>query len=248
MRFSMKKCALGVAAAFVVGAGASSAYAASSKITIGLQEVGYFGNAVVTVAGPSAAFAQFGGVGLNPWGSFSNLAVTASGYPNLAPPQLFDTTTLNVSAGNAGVHTLNVFITSQDNTNPLPNALGNLGFVSGLSVNSLLTAGWSVTESVYLDTTNQLFSAPTLLATATFAQPGPIWSTNIPSMQNMGAGYAGPYSITQWYAISTAGTGQASSSINVAAAIPEPETYAMMLAGLGLMGFIARRRKKNAVA
>jgi len=27
------------------------------------------------------------------------------------------------------------------------------------------------------------------------------------------------------------------------AAVPEPETYAMLLAGLGLMGFIARRRK-----
>lgn len=31
----------------------------------------------------------------------------------------------------------------------------------------------------------------------------------------------------------------------VLAAIPEPETYAMMLAGLGLMGFIARRRRRN---
>jgi len=28
--------------------------------------------------------------------------------------------------------------------------------------------------------------------------------------------------------------------------IPEPETYAMMLAGLGLMGFVARRRKQRA--
>ena len=28
--------------------------------------------------------------------------------------------------------------------------------------------------------------------------------------------------------------------------IPEPETYAMMLAGLGLMGFVARRRKPGA--
>jgi hypothetical protein len=26
-------------------------------------------------------------------------------------------------------------------------------------------------------------------------------------------------------------------------AVPEPETYAMMLAGLGLMGFVARRTK-----
>jgi hypothetical protein len=27
--------------------------------------------------------------------------------------------------------------------------------------------------------------------------------------------------------------------------VPEPESYAMMLAGLGLMGFIARRKTKN---
>ncbi|MDP1658872.1 MAG: PEP-CTERM sorting domain-containing protein [Methylotenera sp.] len=31
------------------------------------------------------------------------------------------------------------------------------------------------------------------------------------------------------------------------AAVPEPETYAMMLAGLGLMGFVARRRKEGQV-
>ncbi|HEX5126813.1 MAG TPA: FxDxF family PEP-CTERM protein [Rhodocyclaceae bacterium] len=28
----------------------------------------------------------------------------------------------------------------------------------------------------------------------------------------------------------------------VIAAVPEPQTYAMLLAGLGLIGFIARRR------
>jgi hypothetical protein len=34
---------------------------------------------------------------------------------------------------------------------------------------------------------------------------------------------------------------------NMPAAIPEPETYAMMVAGLGLMGFVARRKKQQAV-
>ena len=36
--------------------------------------------------------------------------------------------------------------------------------------------------------------------------------------------------------------------VNFTAAIPEPETYAMLLAGLGLLGFAARRRKLKEAA
>jgi len=35
---------------------------------------------------------------------------------------------------------------------------------------------------------------------------------------------------------------------NVTAAVPEPETYAMLLAGLGLLGGMARRRKSKTAA
>jgi hypothetical protein len=41
------------------------------------------------------------------------------------------------------------------------------------------------------------------------------------------------------------GTGNIASDEVVTSPVPEPETYAMMLAGLGLMGFIARRRKER---
>jgi hypothetical protein len=38
-------------------------------------------------------------------------------------------------------------------------------------------------------------------------------------------------------------------NVTISAAVPEPETYAMLLAGLGLLGFAARRRKlKEATA
>ena len=47
------------------------------------------------------------------------------------------------------------------------------------------------------------------------------------------------------------GTGHAvilGGDVNTVIAVPEPETYALMLAGLGMLGFMARRRKLQATA
>ena len=44
------------------------------------------------------------------------------------------------------------------------------------------------------------------------------------------------------------GTGQETfemDNLKFTAAVPEPQSYAMLLAGLGLMGFVARRRRQN---
>jgi len=37
-----------------------------------------------------------------------------------------------------------------------------------------------------------------------------------------------------------------SGQITIGGVVPEPETYAMLLAGLGLLGFVARRKKHKA--
>ena len=56
----------------------------------------------------------------------------------------------------------------------------------------------------------------------------PVTTSAFRIRSNAGDGY---YSISEFQAVGTI------------AAVPEPETYAMLLAGLGLMGTVARRRK-----
>jgi hypothetical protein len=48
--------------------------------------------------------------------------------------------------------------------------------------------------------------------------------------------------------VSTGCNGYATTGFDRVAEVPEPETYAILLAGLGLMGFVARRRQRNLAA
>jgi hypothetical protein len=63
------------------------------------------------------------------------------------------------------------------------------------------------------------------------------------SVQGVGSGALAPYFDTEDEIDAVAGLTAEGRSVGN---IPEPETYAMLLAGLGLLGFVARRRKQNA--
>ena len=55
----------------------------------------------------------------------------------------------------------------------------------------------------------------------------------------------GPLTVSVNGNLMTVIDGAETSTFERVAAIPEPETYAMMLAGLGLLGFTARRRRQQ---
>lgn len=75
------------------------------------------------------------------------------------------------------------------------------------------------------------------------------WGNNVGNYFSIGTNYAGTAldsSLKLFYfdSFQPDNTGSIIADINVTA-VPEPETYAMFLAGLGLMGFVARRRKNK---
>lgn len=82
--------------------------------------------------------------------------------------------------------------------------------------------------------------------------PG-FWGNGTPILNGSGTGFFGSgevHGVVQLPGIFTSITFTHTSEdwhgFTVGAPIPEPETYAMLLAGLGLLGFVVRRRKENA--
>lgn len=158
--------------------------------------------------------------------------ISATGQPGV---QGLSSNTLDINLV-SGASTFDVWVSQVGLTSPL----GTVNFTSGFTEN-LITAGWSVTQTTYLDTGNVTYGTGTLLGSATFTAIGT--ETDYASFSTG----AGPYSLTHHYAITASGAGNANSTVNLmVSAVPEPETYAMLLAGLGLMGFVARRRKQKA--
>jgi hypothetical protein len=215
-------------AAMVIGT-AGLAWAApqarADVITIGTALNGGTPTVVATGTGTASYSGSLGNFTIAPAGG--------TGAPPLTNPALLDSDTIDITS-TATTDTLDVYVTESDITSPT----GLESFLSSFTENTM-TAGWTVTESVYLDTADGIFALTTLLGTTT------ITAGLTTDEQTIAADVGdGPYSITAMYVINTNDTpGQDNSTINVA--VPEPGSLLVLGTGLfafGMVGWTRRRR------
>src|SRR5437879_6252430 len=164
---------VGLALVFVSGAYADT-------ISIALQEAGTNGGVRTTVASGTSPLAYVAPTG---YGTFSQVSVSGTGTFSLDLPA-FGSNTLDVgSSGVAG--TLSVWISDTGITSPT----GLTAFLSAFT-STVLPAGWTVTESTYVDNTNAVYGTATLLNSATFATIGGTTGSNSWTTTS-------PYSVTE---------------------------------------------------
>ena len=107
---------------------------------------------------------------------------------------------------------------------------GKRDLVAGINANSTKKISFTAFDLVAADLT-------TILAKGTFSNRGPrlalgnLTSTNV----------AGNYFLH--IAGTSNGAATYNGTVSLVSPVPEPETYGMLLAGLGMIGFVARRRK-----
>jgi hypothetical protein len=165
-------------------------------------------------------------------GAFGNFEVNVFSGTDGVYPQLLGSSghAKNLGGGNAG--TLDVYVTVTDLTQ-IPTS-----FFSSFAANVLPT-GWSMQVRTYADDGNGLYGG-TLLSSNTFGGIG--------TYEDIGtATLSGQYSVTARYTIIAPTNGEALGNAAVAA-VPEPGTWALMIAGFGGAGAMLRRRRQGAVA
>jgi hypothetical protein len=150
---------------------------------------------------------------------------------------------------------------------------GQVTFAQDLTINSIQTyldagnAGDSFTVSLYSDNGNKVGS---LISSFDATYTGTGWNGSSALNQSVSAGsywigieenafatfvavtnVATPLAHTAFADGSNLGAYQSADGmkfglqVDAVAAVPEPESYAMLLAGLGLMGFMVRRRRND---
>jgi hypothetical protein len=179
------------------------------------------------------------GFGIATGGALFEVTGSGGGSPPLTGGLLLDGNTITVGTQVPNTITLDVWITSIDNFGQIP------GFASSFTQN-LLPSGWSITDTTYLDNTNTPFGTQQLLSSVTFTgsnQTALLFATG-------NTGGAGPYSLTELFAITATGLGQTNSTIDIAdSSVVTPLPAALPLFATGLLGLLLLgwRRKKKAI-
>lgn len=195
----------------------------------------------ISSIGHASAFTGYAS-GLLSFGVFN--FVSGSGYGEANNAAGFTTNVLaSITAKQSKSNTLDVYFTEQG----LTGTVAPESFVSGLTANGL-SSGWSVTETIYVDPANGLYTTVTPIASQFFTPS----SANSANFTDLVSGLSS-YSVTEVYTITSPAGKLSSGSANltevVATAVPEASTWAMMIAGfagLGLVGF-GRSKKARAI-
>jgi len=218
MKISMK---LLTASLVLAGAVLLTSVARADTVSIGLQEAGFNGGSIVSVASGSGS-ASFSGS----YGTFVLNLVDGLGTPPLPEPQL-DSSSIDVSSSASG--TLTVYVTESG----VSSVTGVNNFLSGFTMN-ILTSGWTVTESTYVDLGNGVFAITSPLGSQVFTGIGSASSIN--ATPSLGS----PFSETEVFTISANGTGQSNATITMQR-VPEPATLSLL--GMGLLSLLGLRKK-----
>jgi hypothetical protein len=211
----------------------------ATTITIGLQEAGFNGNNILVVGSPSNTGSN--SVSAISFGTWTVNTITAEDVTVLGLPDLLNTNAQDISTSAAGV--LKVYVTDVGLTVPL----NSVAFKTDFAVNDLADiAGATLTS--YFNQNNSAFGTTTTIDSAFFSAIGSATGTGKTVL-----GVTSPYSITEVYTLThlagLSGNDNVTIDLNgVGSSIPEPATWAMMLAGFAGLGFAGYRKARGGAA